>query len=78
MTTITQCLDKKNIGVLGVEEGTKKVSVRVSFQQLSEALWGIAAFALFLLLGPFSAVAAIFSVISLAKQGEGSEPEAMC
>ena len=78
MTTITQFLDKINIGVLGVDEAAGSVSARVSFQQIGEAFWGIAAFALFLLLGPFSAIAAICSVVSLAKQGNGAEPEAMC
>lgn len=77
MTTITQFLDKINIGSVGVSEAAGSVPVRVSFQQISEALWGVATFALFLLLGPFSAIAAICSVISLAKQGNGAEPEAM-
>lgn len=77
MTTITQFLDKINIGGLGVDEATGNVPVKVSFRQVSEACWGIVTFALFLLLGPFSAIAAIFSVISLAKQGNGAEPEAM-
>jgi hypothetical protein len=77
MTTITQFLDKINLSGLGADEAAGSVPVRVSFRQVSEALWGIATFALFLLLGPFSAIAAIFSVISLAKQGNGVEPEAM-
>ena len=77
MTTITQFLDKINIGGLGADEVTGSVPVRVSFHQISEALWGVATFALFLLLGPFSAIAAICSVVSLAKQGNGAEPEAM-
>jgi hypothetical protein len=75
MTTITQLLDKMNIGALAHDETTGKVSAKVSFQQISEIFWGIATFLLFLLLGPFSAVAAICSVISLAKQGNGAEPE---
>lgn len=78
MTTITQFLDKINIGALGADEIAGSVPVRISFRQVSEACWGIATFALFLLLGPFSAIAAICSVISLAKQGNGAEPEAMC
>lgn len=77
MTTITQFLDKINIGALGVDETTGSVPARISLRQVSEACWGIATFALFLLLGPFSAIAAICSVISLAKQGNGPEPEAM-
>jgi len=77
MTTVTQFLDKINIGTLGVDEATGDVSTRISFQQVSEAFWGIATFALFLLLGPFSAIAGICSLISLAKQGDGAEPEAM-
>ncbi|MFA6284366.1 MAG: hypothetical protein WCT30_10790 [Desulfurivibrionaceae bacterium] len=78
MTTITQFLDKINIGALGVDETSGSVPARVSLRKVSEACWGIATFALFLLLGPFSAIAAICSVISLAKQGNGAEPEAMC
>lgn len=78
MTTITQFLDKINIGALGVDEKTGIVPARISFSQVSEVFWGIAAFFLFLLLGPFSAIAAIFSVVSLAKQGNGAEPESMC
>ena len=78
MTTITQFLDKINLGVLGADEATVRVPAGISFQQVSEACWGIATFVLFLLLGPFSAIAAIWSVISLAKQGNGVEPEAMC
>jgi hypothetical protein len=77
MTTITQFLDKINLGALGADETTARVPARISFRQVSEACWGIATFALFLLLGPFSAIAAICSVISLAKQGNGVEPEAM-
>ena len=77
MTTITQFLDKLNIGTMGVDEKTGVLSARVSFRQISEVLWGITAFFLFLLLGPFSAIAAIFGVISLAKQGNGVEPELM-
>ena len=77
MTTITQFLDKINIGALGVDEATGNVPARVSFRQVSEVCWGIVTFALFLLLGPFSAIAAICSVVSLAKQGSGTEPEAM-
>jgi len=77
MTTITQFLDKINLSGLSADETTGSVSARVSFQQVSEACWGVATFVLFLLLGPFSAIAAICSVISLAKQGNGAEPEAM-
>ena len=77
MTTITQFLDKIHIGAVGVEERKKSVPARVSFRQISEVFWGIATFVLFLLLGPFSAIAAICSVVSLAKQGNGAEPEAM-
>lgn len=77
MTTITQFLDKINLGSLGADEAAGGVPARVSFRQVSEACWGIVTFALFLLLGPFSAIAAICSVVSLAKQGSGVEPEAM-
>ena len=77
MTTITQFLGKINSGVLGVGEAKGSVGAKVSFRQISEALWGIATFALFLLLGPFSAIAAICGVVSLAKQGTGAEPEAI-
>ena len=77
MTTITQFLDKINIGTVGANEAAGNVSTKVSFQQISEACWGVVTFALFLLLGPFSAIAAICSVVSLAKQGNGAEPEAM-
>ena len=77
MTTITQFLDKINLSGLGAEEAREGAAAKVSFQQISEACWGVATFALFLLLGPFSAIAAICSVISLAKQGNGVEPEAM-
>jgi len=78
MTTITHFLDKINLSGLGVDEATGKVAARVSCQRVSEACWGVATFALFLLLGPFSAIAAICGLFSLAKQGEGAEPEAMC
>ena len=77
MTTITQFLDKINISAFGADETTGNVQTRVSFQQISETCWGIATFALFLLLGPFSAIAAICSVVSLAKQGAGAEPESL-
>ena len=77
MTTITQFLDKINLSGLGADETRGSLPTRVSFQQVSEACWGIATFALFLILGPFSAIAAICSVVSLAKQGNGAEPEAM-
>lgn len=77
MTTITQFLDKINSSGLGVDAAAAGVPSKISFRQISEAFWGIATFALFLLLGPFSAIAAICSVVSLAKQGNGAEPEAM-
>lgn len=77
MTTITQFLDKINTGALGADETTGNAQARVSFQQVGETCWGIATFALFLLLGPFSAIAAICSLVSLAKQGNGAEPEAL-
>jgi len=77
MTTITQFLDKINSSALGADETTGSVPVKVSFRQVSEACWGVATFVLFLLLGPFSAIAAICSMVSLAKQGNGVEPEAM-
>ena len=77
MTTITQFLDKINIGAVSVDQATGRGPALVSFRQVSEALWGIATFALFLLLGPFSAIAAICSMVTLAKQENGVEPEAM-
>lgn len=77
MTTITQFLDKINISGWAADAAAGSAPARVSFRQISEAFWGITTFALFLLLGPFSAIAAICSVISLAKQGHGAEPEAM-
>ena len=78
MTTITQFLDKISLGGFGADETTGSVSARDSFRRISEVFWGIATFVLFLLLGPFSAIAAICSVVSLAKQGNGVEPEARC
>ena len=78
MTTITQFLDKISLGGFGADETTGSVSARDSFRRISEVFWGIATFALFLLLGPFSAIAAICSVVSLARQGNGVEPEARC
>lgn len=77
MAIIRQFLDKIDVGVVGVDEVTKSVPPRVSCRQISEVFWEIAAFALFLLLGPFSVIAAICSVFFLAKQGAGIEPEAM-
>lgn len=78
MTTITQFLDKINLSGLGADEATGTAAARGSFRQFSEACWGVATFALFLLLGPFSAIAAICGLFSLAKQGGGAEPEAIC
>ena len=77
MTTITQFLDKINGAALGADETTGNIKAGLSFQQISETCWGIATFALFLLLGPFSAIAAICGVVSLAKQGNGAEPESL-
>ena len=76
MSTITQFLDKMHIGVVGANEAAGSAT-KVSFQQISEAAWGVVTFALFLVLGPFSAIAAVCSLVSLAKQGNGAEPEAM-
>lgn len=76
MTTITQFL-KMNIGSMGVDEAAGCVSAKITLQKISEAFWGILSFALFLLLGPFSIIAAICSVVSMAKQCNGVEPEAM-
>jgi|GEM_PF-1238247 len=69
-----QYLDK--IGVVGVDEVKKAFYPGVSCRRISEVLWGIATFALFLLLGAFFVIAAICSVC-FVRQGEGIEPEAM-
>lgn len=78
MTTITQFLGKISLGGLSANEATGTVPARDSYRRISEAFWGLAAFALFLLLGPFSAIAAICSVASLSREGSGVEPEARC
>ncbi|MEW6594174.1 MAG: hypothetical protein AB1413_04800 [Thermodesulfobacteriota bacterium] len=48
---------------------------RVTMAQIGEVCWGITTFALFLALGPFSAIAVIFGLGSLVRgQEEKREP----
>ncbi len=50
---------------------------RITLAQVSEAVWGIVTFALFLALGPFSAIAVVLSLGSLARgQEDKMEPHA--
>jgi hypothetical protein len=55
----------------------KSRRARLTMAQISEACWGILTFALCLALGPFSAIAVVFSLGSLARGQEGGmEPHA--
>ncbi|MGV1098428.1 hypothetical protein ACUUL3_03340 [Thiovibrio sp. JS02] len=79
MSTRTHLLDKITVSGLPLGEATiyEKSGARVSAKQVAEFCWGVSTFALFLLLGPFSAIATLFGIASLAKQAKGAEPEAL-
>ena len=79
MSTFTQLLDKRNGSPLPLRETDLMETIsRISWKQVGEAAWGCSAFVLFLMLGPFSAVAALCGVASLAKQVRHGEPDSLC
>ncbi len=54
------------------------VQKKTESSSISEALWFTTTLALFLALGPFSAIATFFALFSLASSNEGAEPMAEC
>lgn len=77
MSVLTQLWDKGGHHLAAQSIPTKSRRARLTMAQISEACWGIITFALFLALGPFSAIAVVFSLGSLARGQEGRmEPHA--
>lgn len=79
MSTFTHLLDK--ISFMPSESQAVAVvrpNVKLDMKKIGEAAWGISTFALFLLLGPFSAIAVVFGVASMAKQVDSPEPKSAC
>lgn len=79
MSVLAQLWDKGGHH-LAVHAATpaKTRRARITLAQISEACWGVATFALFLALGPFSAIAVVFSLGSLVRGQEGKmEPRAV-
>lgn len=75
MSVLTQFFDKSDHRLTAGTIRTKSRS-RITLAQISEACWGVTTFALFLALGPFSAIAVIFSLGSLVRGQEGKmEPQ---
>ncbi len=78
MSTRTELLDKISMNGLQYPQATLSARrARISIKQVGEACWGVATFALFLLLGPFSAIATLFGLASLARQQQGAGPESL-
>ncbi|MEW6501119.1 MAG: hypothetical protein ACOY8P_03980 [Thermodesulfobacteriota bacterium] len=77
MSVLTQLWDKGNHHLAAHATPTKPRFRRLTMVQISEACWGVVTFALFLALGPFSAIAVVFSLGSLVRGQEGkAEPQA--
>ena len=77
MSVLTQVWDKGGHHLAAHTTPAKVRRTRISVAQISEACWGVATFALFLALGPFSAIAVVFGLGSLARGQEGRmEPHA--
>ena len=77
MSTLTHLLDKFHHPQLDNKAQAQSSRSKISMKRIGELGWGITTFLLFLALGPFSAVAAVCGVMSLAKNGEFREPEAV-
>lgn len=75
MSAITQLIDKFSPQFLEIKHSGSKARSKVSLTKVVEAGWGMMTFLLFLALGPFSAIAVVFSVASLVPKGEHLEPE---
>ena len=77
MSALTQLWDKGSHQLAAHATPTKSRRNRLTLAQISEAAWGMVTFALFLALGPFSAIAVVFSLGSLVRGQEGKmEPHA--
>lgn len=77
MSVLTQLWDKGGHHLTVHTIPTKTRRSRLTLAQISEACWGVVTFALFLALGPFSAIAVVFSLGSLVRGQEGKmEPHA--
>ena len=73
MSALTHLLPKHFL-----KDHTTLSRLTTKISSLSEALWATISFLLFLVLGPFSAIAVVFAVISLTSgQEEGREPESI-
>ncbi|MFZ5774226.1 MAG: hypothetical protein ACOY3Z_01905 [Thermodesulfobacteriota bacterium] len=76
MSTFTHLMDKRHGLFFSMREfSLTDACARITWKRVGEVAWGGSAFLLFLLLGPFSAVAALLGVASLAKQVQHGEPE---
>jgi len=78
MSALTQLWDKGDHHLMAVHvTPTKSHRGRLTLARISEVCWGMVTFTLFLALGPFSAIAVLFSLGSLARGQEGKmEPHA--
>ncbi len=72
MTTLTQFLGKIHHPQMSYESQSK-----IDLKRIGEIGWGVSTFLLFLALGPFSAIAAVCGVMSLSKNVQHREPEAI-
>lgn len=77
MSVLTQLWDKGSHQLTAHAAPARVCLRKLTLAQISEACWGILTFALFLALGPFSAIAVVFSLGSLVRGQEGKmEPQA--
>ena len=70
MSVLTQLFDKSE-HQLTVNAIRTRTRSRVTLAKISEVCWGMTTFLLFLALGPFSAIAVVFSLGSLTRGQEG-------
>jgi len=76
MSVLTQLFDKSGHHLTANVIRTRSRS-RVNLARISEICWGMITLTLFLALGPFSAIAVVFSLGSLVRGQEGRvEPSA--
>lgn len=77
MSTLTLLAQKINLYLKDNSKDHPQVKDSEAFS-LSEAFWFTTTFLLFLMLGPFSAFAAVFGVVSLVKDNDGIDEPLRC
>lgn len=77
MGVLLHKFDKGSFLHLGSKEIAEKKASVISGRNIAEIGWGACTFILFLMLGPFSAIAAMGGLASLAKDANQVYPESI-